>query len=75
MNFLLNRSRNKKFWIEKDLNNFKFQGPSVYMYKKQFSLNYEKKLKKKISNNLIATNFTKLKESKNFYMFYGKGIN
>ena len=75
MIFLLNRSRNKKFWIEKDLNNFKFQGPSVYMYKKQFSLNYEKKLKNKILNNFIATDLTKLKESKNFYMFYGKGIN
>ena len=45
------------------------------MHKKQFSLNYEKKLKNKISNNFIATDFTKLKELKNFYMFYGKGIN
>lgn len=71
LKFLLNRSKNKKYWTEYDVNKFKFNGPSSY-----FETHQKKEIDHKNLNKFfLATD----KQSNNIqneqkYIFYGKGV-
>lgn len=68
LDFILNKFRNKKFWIQRDVDSWIFNGLS----KKNF---IQKNLEsKKISKKLFFISNSEIKKDKKNYIIYGKGI-
>jgi N-acetyl sugar amidotransferase len=71
INFVIERSKNKQFWKETDVNKFKFQGLSSYLKK-----NYRKvntiKLRKKLGKTFKTNSNVNLATKPN-YITFGKG--
>jgi len=68
LDFILNKFRNKKFWIQRDLDSWIFNGLS----KKNFiQKNSESK---KISKELFFISNSEIKKEKKNYIIYGKGM-
>ena len=68
LDFILNKFRNKKFWIQRDVDSWTFNGLS----KKNF---IQKNLEsKKISKKLFFISNSKIKKDKKNYIIYGKGM-
>ena len=68
LNFLLDQFRNKKFWQQKNINNWKFKG-----------LNYYQKKSNETKNNKNIFKYFKSKKKyketlKSNYIIFGKGI-
>jgi N-acetyl sugar amidotransferase len=68
LDFILNKFRNKKFWIQRDVDSWTFNGLSKKNFvKKNFA-------SKKISKKLIFISNSETKKDKKNYIIYGKGI-
>jgi N-acetyl sugar amidotransferase len=68
LDFILNKFRNKKFWIQRDVDSWTFNGLS----KKNF---IQKNLEsKKISKKLFFISNSEIKKDKKNYIIYGKGM-
>tara|TARA_B100001063_G_C16269984_1_gene314049 strand:- start:109 stop:510 length:402 start_codon:yes stop_codon:yes gene_type:complete len=69
LNFILNRSKNSKFWIEKDANKFSFKGIST-----NFKNSNNEIYKDNLDKEFICTDKIELKQSNRSYVLFGKGI-
>lgn len=68
LNFILNKFRNKKFWIQRDVDSWTFNGLSKKNFvKKNF-------ISKKNSKKLLFISNSETKKDKKNYIIYGKGI-
>lgn len=68
LDFILNKFRNKKFWIQRDVDSWTFNGLSKKNFvKKNFA-------SKKISKKLLFISNSETKKDKKNYIIYGKGI-
>ena len=66
--FILNKFRNKKFWIQRDVDSWTFNGLSKKNFvKKNF-------VSKKNSKKLLFISNSETKKDKKNYIIYGKGI-
>jgi N-acetyl sugar amidotransferase len=69
LNYLINRNRNKKFWKEKEIDNWKFKGLSTLLTSTKNNIQASKNVKRFFLAN------GKLKYNKdNSYITFGKGI-
>jgi len=69
LNYLVNRNRNKKFWEEKEIDNWKFKGLSVSLKKTQNNIKVHKNIK-----NFFLINDKLKYNKKNSYIIFGKGM-
>ncbi len=69
LNFNLSRSKNIKFWKEKDVNQFTFHGMSTFL-----KSNNDKNDTDRLKQEFVASDNTNLKEKKSSYIIFGKGI-
>jgi N-acetyl sugar amidotransferase len=69
LNFILNRSKNPKFWMEKDINKFSFKGIST-----KFKNSNNKIYKDNLDKEFICTDKIELKQSNRSYVLFGKGV-
>ena len=68
LDFILNKFRNKKFWIQRDVDSWTFNGLSKKNFvKKNFA-------SKKISKKLLFISNSETKKDKKNYIIYGKGM-
>ena len=72
LNFVINRSKNKNFWIQKDANKYHYKGLSSY-FKSNTSKIFNPKKIKKIRLNFKKEYEINLKKDKE-YITFGKGI-
>ena len=69
LNYLINRNRNKKFWKEKEIDNWKFKGLSTLLTSTKNNIQASKNVKRFFLVN------GKLKYNKdNSYITFGKGV-
>ena len=73
LELVLNKSKNDKYWIQKDINKFKFKGPSTNL-KVEKKLDLDEDTKKIIKKEFIKTKKINTESNYKDYILFGKGV-
>ncbi len=73
LELVLNKSKNKKYWLQEDINKFKFIGPSTYFDKENESV-IDSETQKTLDHEFKKNKKIKLSYNNNEYIFYGRGV-
>ena len=73
LKFVLNKSKNDKYWRQQDISKFTFIGPSTN-FKTETKINFNEEIKKILDKEFIKNRDIKLSSDIKDYILFGKGV-